>query len=94
MVSDQGIVSCVDAKSGRVHWQERVARGTSASPVYADGKIYIQDELGSCYVLKPGRTLNLLAKNDIGDKALASPAVWRDKLLIRTQSALWCIGKK
>lgn len=93
MVSDQGIVSCVDAKSGSVHWQERVSRATSASPLYADGKIYIQDELGSGYVLKPGRTLQVLAKNDLGEKSLASPAVWKDKLLIRTQSALWCVGK-
>ncbi len=95
MVSDQGIVSCVDAVSGTVHWQERVARPTSASPLYADGRIYIQDELGSCYVVKPNAaSLELLAKNDLGDKSLASPAVWKDKLLIRTQSALWCIGKK
>jgi outer membrane protein assembly factor BamB len=94
MVSDQGMVSSVDAKTGGVRWQERVARSTSASPLYADGKIYIQDELGSCYVLKPGRTLQLLAKNDLGDKSLASPAVWGNKLLIRTQSGLWCIGAK
>lgn len=94
MVSDQGIVSCVDAKSGTVHWQERVSRSTSASPLFADGKIYIQDELGSGYVLKPGHTLQLLAKNDLGDKSLASPAVWQNKLLIRTQTALWCIGQR
>jgi outer membrane protein assembly factor BamB len=94
MVSDQGIVSCVDAKSGTVHWQERVARATSASPLFADGRIYIQDELGSGYVLKPGLTLQLLAKNDLGEKSLASPAVWRNRLLIRTQSALWCIGQR
>jgi outer membrane protein assembly factor BamB len=93
MVSDAGIVSCVEAKSGKLRWQERVARQTSASPVYADNKIYIQDEQGAGYVLKPGARLELLAKNDLGDKSLASPAVWRDKLLIRTQSALWCIGK-
>jgi outer membrane protein assembly factor BamB len=95
MVSDQGIVSCVDARSGKVRWQERVSRQTSASPLYADGKIYIQDELGSGYVVKPNAaSLVLLAKNDLGDKSLASPAVWKDKLLIRTQSALWCVGKK
>lgn len=94
MVSDQGIVSCVDAKTGAVHWQERVSRPTSASPLYADGKIYIQDELGSGYVVKPGPKLELLAKNDLGEKSLASPAVWGNKLLIRTQSALWCIGRK
>jgi outer membrane protein assembly factor BamB len=93
MVADQGIVSCVDAKSGKVKWQDRVARATSASPIYADGKIYIQDEQGVGYVLKPGRRLDLLAKNELGDKSLASPAVWGNKLLIRTQSALWCVGK-
>lgn len=94
MVADQGMVSCVDARSGAVHWQERVARGTSASPLYADGKIYIQDELGSGYVLKPGHRLEVLAKNDLGEKSLASPAVWQSKLLIRTQFALWCIGQR
>jgi outer membrane protein assembly factor BamB len=94
MVSDAGMVSCVEAKSGKLRWQERVARQTSASPVFADNKIYIQDEQGAGYVLKPASRLELLAKNDLGDKSLASPAVWRDKLLIRTQSALWCIGKK
>lgn len=93
MVSDQGIVSCMDAKSGSVYWQERVSRPTSASPIYADGRIYIQDELGSGYVLKPGHQLELLAKNDLGEKSLASPAVWGNKLLIRTQGALWCFGK-
>ncbi|MFZ4767696.1 MAG: PQQ-binding-like beta-propeller repeat protein [Roseimicrobium sp.] len=93
-VSDQGIVSCVDARTGAVRWQERVARATSASPLYADGKIYIQDELGSGYVLKPGPKLELLAKNDLGEKSLASYAVWQNTLLIRTQSALWCIGAR
>jgi outer membrane protein assembly factor BamB len=94
MVADNGMVTCADAKSGKVHYQERVARATSASPLYADGKIYIQDELGGGYVLKPGTKLNLIAKNDLGEKSLASYAVWKNKLLIRTQSALWCIGQR
>ncbi len=93
MVADNGMVTCVDAKTGKPWFQERVARQTSASPVYADGKIYIQDELGSGYVLKPGRRLTLLAKNELGDKSLASYAIWKNRLLIRTQSALWCIGQ-
>lgn len=92
MVADNGMVSCVEAKSGTVYWQERVARQTSASPLYADGKIYIQDEMGVGYVLKPGRMLQLLAKNDLEDRSLASPAVSGSRLLIRTQHALWCIG--
>jgi outer membrane protein assembly factor BamB len=93
MVADNGMVTCADAKTGKVHYQERVARQTSASPLYADGKIYIQDELGNGYVLKPGRRLDLVSKNELGDKSLASYAVWKNKLLIRTQSALWCIGQ-
>lgn len=94
MVADKGMVTCVDAKTGKMHYQERVARQTSASPLYADGKIYIQDELGNGFVLKPGKTLNILAKNELRDKSLASYAVWQNRLLIRTQSALWCIAQK
>jgi outer membrane protein assembly factor BamB len=92
-VADNGIVSCFDAKTGKLYWQERVARQTSASPLYADGKIYIQDELGNGYVLQPGRSLKLLAKNELGDKSLASYAVLGDGLLIRTQKALYWVGR-
>lgn len=93
MVADNGMVTCADAVSGKVYWQERVARQTSASPIYADGKIYIQDEMGGGYVLKPGHTLQLLSRNDLGEKSLASYAIWKNRLLIRTQFALWCIGQ-
>lgn len=93
MAADNGMVSCVDAVSGKVHWQERVARATSASPLYADGKIYLQDESGCGYVLKPGKKLELLSTNDLKDRSLASAAVWNNRLLIRTQQALWCVGE-
>lgn len=93
LVADNGIVSCVDVRSGELHWQERVSRQTSASPVYADGKIYLLDELGNGYVLKPGHRMELIAKNELADRALASPAVVGERILIRTQKALWCIGK-
>lgn len=92
-VADNGIVSCFDAVSGRLHWQERVARQTSASPLYADGKIYIQDEMGTGYVLKAGRRLELLSTNRLGDKSLASYAVLGRQLLIRTQKTLYCVGE-
>ena len=94
MVSDNGIVSCVEAKTGNVIWSDRVAKGTSASPIYADGKIFIQDELGVGYVLQPGHELKVLATNDLADKSLASYAVHGRHLLIRTQRALWCVGQK
>ena len=54
-VTDQGgIVTCADAKSGRIHWAERIgARANSASPVFADGRIYLLDEDGKTHVLQP-----------------------------------------
>lgn len=94
MVSDNGLVSCVEAKTGTVIWQDRVAKGTSASPLYADGKIYIQDELGTGYVLAAGHELKLLATNPLGDKSLASYAVVDKDLLIRTQHYLYRIGQR
>lgn len=94
LVADNGMVSCLDARSGRLHWQERVSRQTSASPIYADGKIYIQDELGTGYVLKPGLQLEILSKNELDDRSLATPAVYGNQFIIRTQNALWCIGRK
>lgn len=94
MVADNGLVTCADAKTGSVVWAERVAKGTSASPLYADGKIYIQDELGVGHVLQAGHELKLLASNDLADKSLASYAVHGKHLLIRTQHALWCVGQK
>lgn len=93
MVADNGIVSCLDSKTGEVIWSERVSRQCSASPLYAEGKIYIQDELGVGYVLKAGRKLELLGTNDLKNKSLASYAVSGQHLIIRTQEHLYCIGQ-
>ena len=94
-VTDQGgFVTCADARSGTVHWSERIgARGVSASPVHAGGHLYILDEQGKTHVLKPGKTLEKLAENDLGDRALATPAPIDGGLLVRTETALWRIGK-
>jgi outer membrane protein assembly factor BamB len=94
MVSDAGMLSCLDAKTGKVWWHERVGKTTSASLFYGDGRIYLQDEFGKGYVIKPGHKLELIATNDLGDKSMASYSVLGNRLLIRTHHALWCIGKK
>ncbi len=91
-VSDGGIASCVDAKTGSVHWNERLKGNFSASPIYADGKVYFQNETGVGFVVKAGRKFELLAENDLKEKTLASYAVMGDTLLIRSESHLWRIG--
>src|SRR6185503_2489287 len=63
MISDTGIASCIDAKSGEVVWQKRIGGEYSASPVYADGRVWLFSEDGKTSVIRPARTFELLAEN-------------------------------
>ena len=94
MVSDGGIASCVDAHTGKVHWQERIGAGCSASPVFADGKIYIQDEVGLGVVLQAGKEFKVLSKNTLGERTLASYALGDGALFIRAEKNLFRIETK
>jgi outer membrane protein assembly factor BamB len=87
-VSDAGIMTCADAKTGTVHWQERIGGNYSASPVYADGKIYAQNEEGVGTVLKAGKNFEVLAKNDLKERTLASYAIDDGVIYIRTEKHL------
>jgi outer membrane protein assembly factor BamB len=90
--SDSGIATCVDAKTGTVHWTERVGGNYSASPVFVDGRIYLQNEEGIGVVLAPGKTFHELARNALGERTLASCAVTDGALFIRTESKLYRVG--
>jgi len=92
-VSDGGIASCFDARTGVLHWTERLGGDFSASPVHAEGRVYFQNEAGVGFVLKAGKTYELLATNDLGERTLASPAVTDGALFLRAKGHLWRIGK-
>jgi outer membrane protein assembly factor BamB len=92
MISDAGIATCVDALSGKIHWQERVGGNYSASPVFADSKIYLQSEEGKGVVLKSGKEFLKIAENSLDEKTLASHAIGDDSLFIRTAEHLYRIG--
>jgi outer membrane protein assembly factor BamB len=94
MVSDHGILSCLDAKTGDEIWHERVGGDYSASPIAADGKIYLLSEDGIGVVVKAGDKFELVAKNPIKEKTLASYGVLDGSLLIRTETSLYRIGAK
>jgi len=91
-VSDGGIATCADAMTGSVHWRERLAGGFSASPIAAEGRIYFQNETGTGFVVKAAKTFELLAKNDIGERTLASYGVVDGALFIRGEKGLWRVG--
>ncbi len=93
-VSDAGLASCLDAVSGKVYWQEHVAGNYSSSPLFADGRIYLQNEKGTGTVLKAGVEFVNLATNPLAEKSLASYAVADHSLFIRTEGNLYRIGAK
>jgi outer membrane protein assembly factor BamB len=93
-VSDSGLASCFDARTGKVHWQERIGGNFSASPLYANGKIYVQSEDGVTTVLKAGTSFESLAHNKLGERTFASFAAADGALYIRTESQLYRIQEK
>lgn len=93
MLADNGILTCADAKTGAIHFEERLLGESSSSLLYADGRIYAIDEKGLAAVVKAGKTFELLAKNDLAERTLASMAVVDSDLLIRTEKALYRVRK-
>lgn len=65
MVSDGGVISCVEIASGRELWQQRVGGHFAASPIYADGRVYFPSQDGKTTVIRPGRTCKVLATNTL-----------------------------
>lgn len=90
-VSDRGIATCVDLKTGQEHWQERLGGNFSASPLHADGGIYFLDEDGRTTVVGPGRQFKPLAVNQVDGRALASLAIAGQAIYLRTDSHLYRI---
>jgi outer membrane protein assembly factor BamB len=88
-VSDKGIVTCLDARSGKVHWTERLPGNYAASPLLADGKIYISNREGETTVLEPGRTFRKLGLGKLDGSILASSAAVGQALYVRTDKALY-----
>lgn len=91
LVSDQGLASCVDARTGKVHWQERLPGAYSASPLYANGLIYFLNETGQATVIRAARTFEIVARNKINERSLASFAAAEGQLLLRGEDALYSI---
>jgi hypothetical protein len=73
-------------------YAERVGGDHCASPVYADGHIYFLSETGEATVIRAGPNFEIVAKNPLNEKCLASIAISRGNLFIRTERNLYCIG--
>jgi len=93
-VSDDGLASCADARSGQVHWQERLGGSHLASPLCAEGRLYFFNRDGKTTVLKAGKTFEVLAENPLEGPLVATPAVVDRAIFLRTDTSLYRIGQR
>ena len=91
MVSDNGIATSLDVRSGTRHWQERLGGNHSASPIYADGRIYFLSEEGESIVIRPGKTFEKLAANQLDGRFMASISVSGGAMFLRSETHLYRI---
>lgn len=91
---DNGVLVCLDGKTGKDHYRQRLGGPSNSSPIAGDGRIYVSDNEGKTYVVKAGKTLDVQATNELGERITASPAISGSDLIYRTDSQLYCIGEK
>ena len=91
LVSDGGIGSCVDAKSGEQLWRQRLVGKCFSSPILVDDKIYVFGRDGDYQVYKASKTFESLAEGEVGSGVHATPSVGDQRLFIRTDTRLICI---
>jgi len=92
VVSDSGVATCIDAGNGGSLWRERLRGRHSASLVSANGLVYFLSDRGMMTVVKPGPEFTVVARNELGEEANASPAISRGQMFLRGDKHLFCIG--
>ncbi len=88
-VSDTGIASCVDAKTGERHWMERLGGNYSASPIFANGRVLFLNETGSATWVKADKEFAVLGTNELSGRTFATPAFVDGAMYLRTDEALY-----
>ena len=91
--SDQGLIGAIDPADGSLLFSERTGGSISASPLFADGKLFFSTERGDTTVVKPDRTFTKTAVNRLDDGLMASPVAAGNCLYLRTRTHLYCIAK-
>ena len=91
MAAEENYVTCLEAATGQLVWTENIGGKYAGSPIYADGRLYFFSQQGTTTVLKPGRTLEILATNTLADGFMASPATSGKAFFLRTRTHLYRI---
>jgi hypothetical protein len=93
VAADDGIATCYHAASGKLQWTDRLGTHYSASLVTAGGLVYFLADDGIMQVVRPGKKLDVVAENPLGEYCYASPAISQSQLFIRGEKHVYCIGK-
>jgi outer membrane protein assembly factor BamB len=93
MINEPRTAQCIEWKTGRVVWNERLCGSVWGSFVYADGRLYITSLDGETVILAPTAKFDVIARNNLNERTLSSLAIADHRLYIRTYKYLWCIGK-
>jgi outer membrane protein assembly factor BamB len=97
VLKNQGILSCYDLRTGELRYEQRlpeITSGFSASPVAADGKLYLPSEDGDVLVVKAGPAFAFVGRNPMGQPLMATPAIAGGLLLVRGERDLFAIGAR
>jgi outer membrane protein assembly factor BamB len=89
-----GVLACYDAQTGEKYWEQEWGDPFYASPVYADGNVYLADQSGKMHIVKASKTFELVAEPTIGEKVVCSPVFGDGRLYLRGTNQLYCIGTK
>jgi len=94
VVADNGLANVIEARSGKRLASKRLGRAHNASPIQAGEHVYCLDVEGTTWVFKADGSLELVAKNSLGEACHATPAVSQGQLFVRSVGHLWCIGPR
>ena len=92
MISDDGIATCREPKTGKLIWKVRVDGDYAASPIFASGHIYFFSREGKISVIQPSETYTLVSESSLGNGFMASPAVVGNRMYLRSKTHLYCVG--
>jgi hypothetical protein len=95
LIRNGGLLACRNLADGKVIYDERIGApgGYFASPLAAEGHIYLASDRGTVTVVQAGDKLDVLARNDLGESIFASPAAVDFALYVRTSQHLWAFGR-
>ena len=93
LITESSVAKCLKAATGEVLWRQRLGARYSASPVWADGRVYLLSEKGETVVIEAGPEFKVLARNKLEEECCASPAVSQGNIFIRSERNLYCIGR-